>query len=452
MHPALAAVRDAISGTPFEGQVWLVGGAVRDELLGNTPNEDFDLVTELSSHDLASLLFQCGAADHPPVTYPRFGTAMVSVNGVAIEVVTARRESYHADSRKPDVEPASLEEDAARRDFTCNTLLRNVTTGELRDPLGTGLADLRASVLRTPLEPGATFSDDPLRMLRAVRFRWKLGFAPAPGLYEAIRSHAHRLQIVSEERIRDEFLKMLLIESAADALQDLLDLELLIQFAPELAELVGVEQGHFHHLDAWRHTLVVVSQTRPEPILRLAALLHDIGKPQTRMIDRDGRIRFFGHEVQGEDITRALMRRLKFSGDEVDAVARLVRNHMRLGSMPTFTDSAARRLLRDLGDDADTLLDLVEADAKGLKAGVRRLDLGPIRETLARVRLATPPEKLDSPLDGGEIMREVGLPAGPAIGAAKAYLTELVLDGRLQPDDKAAAIVALREFARNLDS
>src|SRR5579862_5904020 len=169
-HPALTAIAQATKGTSFEGNLWLVGGAVRDELLGRGNHNDFDIVTRSSSAELARLLFDKGISKIAPVTYERFGTAMVDVHGTKIEIVTARKESYEPESRKPTVEPATLEEDAKRRDFTVNALLRNLHSGELYDPLGTGLADLNAGVLRTPLDPIETFFDDPLRMLRAVRF------------------------------------------------------------------------------------------------------------------------------------------------------------------------------------------------------------------------------------------------------------------------------------------
>src|SRR5579862_3952750 len=243
MHPALAAIATATSGTAFEGDLWLVGGAVRDALLGRMHHNDFDLVTRGSSEELAQLLFDRRISSIAPVTYERFGTAMVEVGEIRIEIVTARRESYDPDSRKPNVEPATLDEDARRRDFTVNSLLKNLHSGALYDPLGTGLDDLKAGVLRTPLDPGETFHDDPLRMLRAVRLRWQLGFTPADGLYESIKREAARLKIISAERIRDELIKMLSLTSAADALSELMDLELIHQFAPEFEEMRGVEQG-----------------------------------------------------------------------------------------------------------------------------------------------------------------------------------------------------------------
>ncbi|MFI5385691.1 MAG: CCA tRNA nucleotidyltransferase [Fimbriimonadales bacterium] len=443
LHPALQAIAKATRGTAFEGDLWLVGGAVRDELLGKPHSNDFDIVTRGSSAELAQLLFEQGISTIAPVTYERFGTAMVEVGEVKIEIVTARRESYDPESRKPNVEPATLEEDARRRDFTVNALLKNLHTGELIDPLQTGLIDLKNGVLRTPLDPAATFHDDPLRMLRAIRFRWQLGFKPVKGLYESIRAEAVRLKIISAERIKDEFVKMLGLPDARDAVRDLMELGLIHQFAPEFEEMRGVEQGHFHHLDVWEHTLLVLKNAgHDDPTLSLGALFHDIGKPRTRTIDKEGHTRFFGHETVGAQMTYEIMRRLKFPQRDVDLVKMLVKNHMRLGSSPEFTPAAARRLLRDLDDQVERLLALVEADAGGLKKGVKALDLQPIRRRLAEVRKATPRKVLESPLSGEEIMDLLSLESGPEVGRWKTFLTEKVLEGELVPGD--------RETARNM--
>lgn len=449
MHPALLAIRDATLQTSFENDLFLVGGAVRDELLGLPPKSDFDLVTRGSSAELAQLLHQKKVSTIFPVTYERFGTAMVQVADVAIEIVTARKESYDENSRKPHVEPASYEDDARRRDFTANTLMRNLHSGELKDPLGTGMADLRAKILRTPLDPVETFRDDPLRMLRAVRFRWQLGFEPAPGLYEAIRETRDRLKIISFERIRDELLKMLSRPTGPEALDELLKLGLMETIAPEFEDMAGVEQGNYHHLDVWDHTLLVIKNawrvmgesdaSVDTRALILSALFHDVGKPPTRILDEEGRTRFFGHESVGEEMTRKILRRWKLSEREIDPVALLVKNHMRLGSSPTFSKPAARRLIRDLGDYVEELLLLVEADASSLRPGVRALDLDPIRERLSQVCHETPREVLESPLTGEEIMSILGIQPGPEVGRWKSLLMERVLDGELAPGDKQAA-------------
>ena len=452
MHPALAAIAQATTGTPYENKLWLVGGAVRDDLLGKKADNDFDIVLESDASALTRLLEERGISTSRPVEYPRFGTAMIQVEGATIEFVTARKESYDENSRKPDVAPGTLEEDAQRRDFTINTLMRNLHTGELKDPLGTGLEDLKSKLLRTPLDPAATFFDDPLRMLRAVRFRWQLGFHPAEGLYKAIEQEHGRLRIISAERIRDEWTKMLMLHDAPQAMSDLLGLNLLSVFAPEFEAAVGVEQGRFHHLDVWEHTLLVLanlikaSDNKASLELRLGALFHDIAKPATRMIDEDGNTRFFGHEALGAELTRTMLRRLKFSGEEVETVALLVRNHMRLGTFDEFSAAAARRLIRDVGPHLYDLITLVEADANSLRPGVKALNLDPVRERVAEVLTATPRDTLESPLDGAEIMSLLGLEPGPEVGKVKEFLLEKVLEGELAPDDKDGAKAALRTF------
>jgi len=439
VESALATIRQAVRGTPYEDDLYLVGGAVRDDLLGLPPQADVDLVATGPVEPLVELLRP--ASSIPPVVYERFGTAMLRIEGVPVELVRARKESYEGLSRKPQVEPATLHDDALRRDFTANALMRRLSDGALLDPTGRGFDDLRAHVLRTPLDPGETFRDDPLRMLRAVRFRWKLGFEPAPGLYDAIRESAERLTIVSEERIRDELRKMILQPSAPDSFADLMALGLLDVFARELRPMVRCEQGHWHHLDVWNHSLLVLRHVAPlgDETLSWAALLHDVGKPETRSVDAHGHVRFFGHEDLGARRAADLLRHLRFSVREIEPIARLVRNHMRLGTFTEFSPAAARRLLRDLGEDVERLLRLVDADASSLAPGVRQLDLAPVRSRLEEVRAATPTETLVSPLSGREIMAIAGLPAGEAVGRIKARLTEAVLDGRLAPGDKDAA-------------
>lgn len=440
MHPALERIRAATEGSPYEGCLWLVGGAVRDEMLGRTHSNDFDIVLETDALELAKFLRERGASDIDPVVYPRFGTARLQLEGAAIELATSRKESYDDQSRKPSVESATLLDDAKRRDFTVNALMRNLHTGELLDLLGSGLADLRARLLRTPLDPAATFYDDPLRMLRAVRFRWQLGFTPVEGLYQAVKAEAYRLEIISEERIRDEWVKMLLLPDADKAMQDLMTTGLLARFAPEFLDMVGVDQGSFHHLDVWEHTLLVLRNAGPGNLeLALAALLHDVGKPMTRFIDESGHTRFFGHEYEGAKIAGTMLRRLKFSNEQIEEVVLLVKNHMRLGSSPVFTPAAARRLVRDLDDHLEDLFKLVDADVRGLKPGVRTMDLKPFREQVAKVTKATPRSSLVSPLTGEEIMEIAGLEPGPRVGVLKAFLLEKVLEGELQPGDKERA-------------
>lgn len=448
MAPGIQKLKNAIRGTEFEHDLWLVGGCVRDELLGLPAKSDFDLVTTRPLADLMPLVR--AISEHAPVIYERFGTAMAHIDGCQLEFVTARRESYDPESRKPVVERGTILDDAMRRDFTANALFKSLTAGELLDPTGQGLDDLKRKILRTPKEPATTFSEDPLRMLRAVRFRWQLGFQPAPVLYEAIAESAFRLEVISAERYRDEFNKILLLPSAAEALAEMMTLGLFKVFIPEFEAMVGVDQGSFHHLDVWNHTLLVLKNLESTAglLLRLAALFHDIAKPQTRTLSPEGVVHFYDHQVVGEAKSRGILGRLKYSNDEAATVAKLVRNHMRLGGPGPFTASAARRLIRDLGDDLENLFELVEADAGALKPGVRVLALEPIRAQVEAVAQQTPKEALNSPLDGADIATVLGIEPGPEVGKAKSYLIERVLEGDLDPNDKEQAKKLLQEFIR----
>jgi poly(A) polymerase len=442
------AIAQATLGTKWERGIWLVGGVVRDEML-DLPLSEIDLVLETDALALAIFLREKNLSSIEPITYARFGTALLRVEGTNVELVTARKESYERQSRKPSVEPATIGEDAMRRDFTINALFKNLHTGEVRDPTGKGLADLRSRVLRTPLDPDDTFDDDPLRMLRAVRFKNRFDLIPAPGLLESIQRNAQRLEIVSGERIRDEFTKMLLHESVASSLRDLMDTGLLAAFAPECKDGVGVEQGSYHAKDVWEHTLDVVEQasdTKDIHVL-LAAWLHDVGKPQTRSIEPGGRTRFFGHEKVGGEIARTILRRMRYSGSTVNAVSKLVANHMRLGSAVPFTKAAARRLIRDMDDLLEPLLQLCEADAGSLRAIPQGVDFAEVRRQLESVKQEAPVGQLDSPLSGEEIMEILGLEAGPKVGRIKGRLREAVLEGEIAAGDKEGAARIVKKLS-----
>lgn len=459
------AIAEATKNSDWNERLWVVGGAVRDRLLGLEASPDIDIVLEGDALALAQFLYKKHVSAIRPVVYPRFGAALVRVREGNIEIVGARRESYEQESRKPSVEPATLEEDARRRDFTINTLLENLHTGELRDPLGIGIADLDARTLRTPLRPEETFYDDPLRMLRAVRFANRFGLTPADGLWDAIKTERERLQIVSKERIRDEVVKMLLDDSAADSLRDLMNLGLLQTFAPEFAEGIGIDQGSYHTKDVWNHTLDVVEkasefskdlplgQSEPEEagprlLVMLGALFHDVGKPRTRNVEQSGRVRFFGHEKIGAELAAKILHRMKFSRRTSLQVAAIVSNHMRLGSAVPFTLSAARRLVRDMEDLLEPLLLVCQADAAALRPIPKGVNFEDVREKIDQVARERPDTGFESPLSGEEIMRELGLEPGPDVGKWKDRLTEAVLEGVLAPDDRAGALRLLRSEAK----
>ena len=450
-HDRIARIREGLAGTQFEGRAWLVGGVVRDAMLGRKSKGDTDVVVLGDAQEAVAILWKKGVCESEPVTYPRFGTAMVRVEGRPFEFASARKESYESDSRKPRVEPATIEDDAKRRDFTVNALFQDLFTGEVSDPLGTALADLKARVLRTPLDPVETFHDDPLRMLRAVRFRWQLGFKPVEGLYEAIRQEANRLQVISAERIREELEKMLRLVDGHECLADLMDLGLMAEIAPEFCEGVGMEQGPYHDYDVWDHTVEVVGNADPRDMtLRLAAWFHDIAKPQCRVLHDDGKITFHGHEDEGAVMAGEVLTRLTFPTRTIDDVCLLVRHHMRLLGMQELSRTAARRIWRDMGDQTERLVALCEADAEAHSAIAKRLDFDEVRRVLETVAEETPPNRLGSPLDGETIMRLTGLSEGKEIGKIKQRLSDLVVEGHLLPDDIESAEKEVKRMAGNV--
>jgi poly(A) polymerase len=446
--PSLAKqIADALKGSPFQGNIRLVGGYVRDAILGGIEGKDIDLVTSHDAFSCAKFLFDCGLAHTYPVTYAEFGTAQVTIDGVQVEIVTARKEAYSRSSRKPKVSVGSFFEDCERRDFTLNCLAQDIFTGEVIDELGTGLRDLNERVLRTPLEPRQTFSDDPLRMLRAVRFKHRLKLEFAPGLSESICKEAHRLKIVSAERVREEFFKMLCHIQAPSALQDLMDLGLMDTFGPEFREGVGLDQGAFHVRDVWEHSLDVVARTDPNDLpLRLSALFHDVGKPKTRTIDAEGRIRFFGHAEEGATMTRMILNRWRCSRELTEQVTLLVANHMLPAQVASARTASVRRLMKKLGDQLDRLLQLAAADKESLRAGAVSFDLEGLRTRIEEIGKATPVSEMVSPLDGNEIAK-IFSQKGPFIGRVKSFLSEQVIEGNLLPGDKETAkTLAIQKF------
>ena len=410
---------------------WVVGGYVRDKLLGR-PHLDLDVVVEHGDSLAVARRFAELAHAPPPVTFERFGTAQVTLPDRLVEFVTARAESYVTDSRKPAVRRATLDEDLRRRDFTVNTLLMDVQ-GKIHDRLG-ATNDLEAKVLRTPADPVQTFSDDPLRMLRGIRFGAELGFELAPDLIPAMRSLRSRIAppVISTERIADELRKMLVSPRPKRAFELLDEADLLAVILPELAACKGVPQTGYHTHDVFGHTLLAVEATPPVLLTRLAALFHDVGKPPTAKGDGT----FIGHDEVGAEMAKAALERLRFSQREADAVSRLVRLHLR----PVFyrsewTDGAVRRLARDAGPLLDRLMALARADiAASAYPEPEKLD--DLQARLDAVREERP-SRLQPLVTGEEIMRARRIGPGPEVGRIKQKLEELVIDGEIEPERQA---------------
>lgn len=431
------AVADAAHRRGVE--TYVVGGFVRDRLLGRG-GKDIDLLTvdNDGSDVLADVARQFGWA--PPQRFERFGTGQIRGDGFIVEVVRARAERYDAASRKPDVRPGTLEEDIWRRDFTVNALCQSLD-GLIVDVTGRGLDDLRHQVLRTPLDPELTFSEDPLRMFRAARFTAQLGFLPAPGLLEAMTRMASRSAILSAERVAEEMRRLLLSENPRAGLELLRDGGLLDVWFPELAAMVGIEQGGFHIYDVFDHSTHTVADAPAELVVRLAGLLHDVGKPPTHAIDETGKHTFYNHPAVGADMASELLSRLRFSHAEIDAVALLVRHHLRpIQYRPDeWSDAAVRRLVRDVAEQRGRLLELARADTHA--SSFPDTDaIDELEQRMARLDAGGAVSRMRPPLNGDEIIEMAGgRTPGRWVGTVQRAIEEAILDGAIPADDGRAA-------------
>ena len=422
---------DAFAASGHE--LYLVGGIVRDLLIGLDVGSaaDIDLTTDARPGDIKRAL--APLADAVWAVGERFGTIGARIGSRQFEITTHRAESYEAGSRKPAVAFGDdIEDDLARRDFTVNAMALSVTAAEpaLVDPFG-GAADLGAKRLRTPRSPEASFTDDPLRMLRAARFIAGYGLEPAPELVDAVRTLAHRLEIVSAERIRDELDKLLQVKDPSAGLWFVVDTGLADEFLPELAAMRLEQDPIHHHKDVLAHTIAVVAKTQPERIVRLAALLHDVGKPKTRSFT-DGGVTFHHHEVVGARMARDRMQALKYSNDDVETVRQLVYLHLRFHTYRLgWTDSAVRRFVRDAGDHLDELIELTRCDCttrNERKAATLARRMDELVERIAELRQREELEAIRPDLDGKQVMDHLGLGPGPHIGQALDHLLEIRLD------------------------
>lgn len=436
-HPVFKTLSEIAEEEGVEAYV--IGGYVRDLLL-HRPSKDIDVVVHGSGIALAEKAAERLGGLHVSV-FKNFGTAMFRYKGMEVEFVGARRESYRADSRKPIVEEGSIDDDQKRRDFTINALaisLNRADYGELIDPFG-GVEHLEQRIIRTPLEPGLTFSDDPLRMMRAVRFASQLNFRIEENTLRALSEFAFRLPIISIERIMDEFNKIMLSPEPSKGISLLEETGLLKQFFPELVALKGVEHVNgVGHKDNFYHTLAVVDGVAlysEDLWLRWAALLHDIGKPVTKKFSPAQGWTFYGHNHTGERMVPKIFARLKLPQNEkMKYVQKLVNLHMRpiVLSEEIVTDSAVRRLLFDAGDDIDDLMTLAEADitSKNEEKVKRFLEnFKIVRRKLKEVEEKDSIRNFQPPISGEEIIATFNLPPCRAIGDIKNAIKEAILDG-----------------------
>jgi poly(A) polymerase len=406
----------------------LVGGSVRDALL-DRDIDDVDLTTDARPDEIEAAVRPW--ADAVWVQGKQFGTIGCEKNGETFEITTFRADVYMPDSRKPEVSFSDdVETDLSRRDFTVNAMAIALDDPNLVDPFG-GLGDLAARRLRTPLTPEVSFGDDPLRMLRAARFSATLQFAPDDELVQAIEAMRDRLSIVSAERIRDELSKLLVAADPSPGLWLIARTHLADEFLPELNKM-QLEQDPIHrHKDVLAHTIAVVGKTSPRLRIRLAALMHDVGKPRTRGFGPSG-VTFHHHEVVGARMARERLVALRYSNDMVEDVTKLVELHLRFHTYRMgWTDSAVRRYVRDAGDLLDDLNELTRCDcttrdARKAAALGRRMD--ELEARIAELAAQEELSKIRPPLDGNAVMKFLGVPPGPVIGRALGYLLDLRLD------------------------
>lgn len=427
--------------------IYVVGGFVRDLILGVNVN-DLDFVVIGDALHFAQRFKEAYGAN-ALVVYPKFGTTMLNHDDFKIEFVSAREESYQSDSRKPKVWSASLNADLSRRDFTINTLAMDVSEknfGKVVD-IFKGRNDLNDKIIKTPLDPIITFTDDPLRMMRAIRFSSQLSFKIEESCFSAIQQTASRIKIVSQERITDEFNKILKSPKPSMGLQLLDEAGLLQHFLPEFIKTKGVEQKqNHHHKDVFYHTLQVLDQVAELSNLlelRLAALFHDIAKPRTKRYDPINGWTFHGHEVVGERMTAAILHRLKYPGHMISYVRKLVRLHLRPMVLVSenVTDSAIRRLLFLAGEEFDDLMRLCRADItsknpRKIKNHLKNYEI--VLQKAIDLEERDRIKAFKSPVTGTEIMETFNLSPGPEIGVIKKFIEEAILDGKVSNEHDTA--------------
>lgn len=422
-------------------QIYLVGGSVRDALLDSLRDDaDLDLTTDARPDEIERLLRSSNGVEGLWSQGRDFGTIGARVGGQVFEITTHRSDQYASETRKPEVIFGDdIEVDLSRRDFTFNCMALQIPDPLLIDPYG-GLNDLHAGVLKTPLAAEVSFADDPLRMMRAARFMARFNLQPTAEVEAAVVKMAERLRIVSAERIREEFDRLLVLDNPSSGLWFLAHTGLSDYFLPEL-NAMEVEQDPIHrHKDVLAHTIAVVEKTSAQLRLRLAALFHDVGKPKTRSVGENG-VAFHFHDVVGSRMTRKRMKEMRYSTEMIDDVSRLVELHLRFHTYRLgWTDSAVRRYVRDAGDLLDDLNELVRCDCttrNKKKASVLAGRMDELELRISELSAQEEMKRIRPQLDGRFVMSHLGLPPGRLVGEALDFLLEIRLDEGVLPEAEA---------------
>jgi len=418
-----------------------VGGTVRDALLGQF-HEDLDFATDAQPDETIKIVKLW--ADNLWLIGIKFGTVGLSKGHLKIEITTLRSEVYKGKTRHPEVKfDTDIYIDLSRRDFTINAMAIELPSGNLIDPFN-GQSDLIARMIRTPLGPEQSFLDDPLRMMRAIRFVSTMGMHLSPEVEEAIVKYKGELARVSSERIRDEFSKILTGREPTKGLRLLLNTSLSDEFVPELSKLKITQDPDFHHKDVLEHTFLVVERSEPDLVLRLAALFHDVGKPESKEII-EGKVTFYNHDNVGAYLTKKRLRALKYPKAIVEDVVKLIYLHMRVYTYRMgWTDRAVRKYIRDAGELRDKLNALIRADCttknpRKMRQSLRVLD--ELEERIIELEEAEETAKIRPPLDGHEVMEYLGISPSPLVGEALHLLLEAKLAGEIETKEEALELV-----------
>ena len=434
--------------------VYLVGGYLRDKFL-RRKSKDVDIVMEFDALKFAKE-FSEKYGFPEPVFYGRFGTAMVEVDGIKIEFATCRKESYPEDSRKPEVFPATIYEDLKRRDFTINAIAKNLITGEIIDPFD-GKKDLKRKIIRTPIDPDKTFYDDPLRILRGIRFAARFKFKIEERTKKGMKKNVFRLKIVSIERISEEIMKMLEATQPSIAFYLLEEIGALQLILPEVSalkdkdNLIDIKPEERQWKELFTHTMKTldnISKHTKNVYLRLAALLHDIGKPKTLRIEK-GKVSFHGHEFVGERMADSICKRLKIGEKETEFIKKMIRYHLRphLLAKENPTDRGIRRFIKEVGKDMKSLFILARADLTSQNPQRVREALERLDNLEKRIKEVNKRDKISSfklAINGFDIMEILDLKPGKIVGQVKKYLENMVLEGNL-PNKKRKLKKFLKE-------